>query len=136
MDIYLDLLKNQNKAVKMNVEKYRAYCLSLKGAKEGMPFDDKHLVFTVKGKMFSSTNLETFELINVKCEPEKAIELREQFNAVIPGYYMNKRHWNSIKMDGSISDEQIQKWIANSYRLVISNLPKKIQKELESMDNE
>ncbi len=114
----------------MDIEKYRAFCLSLKEATEDMPFDEKTLVFSIKGKMFSSTNIETFELINVKCEPEKAVLLREQFDAVIPGYYMNKKHWNSIKMDHSVSDQQIQEWIENSYRLVVSKLPKKVQKEL------
>ena len=114
----------------MDIEKYREFCLSLKEATEGTPFDKKTLVFSIKGKMFSSTNIETFEIINVKCEPEKAIELREKFEAVIPGYYMNKKHWNSIKMDNSISDHQIQEWIKNSYYLVVSKLPKKVQKEL------
>ncbi len=114
----------------MDIEAYRDFCLSLKGAEEGMPFDKKTLVFTIKGKMFGSTNIETFELINVKCEPEKAIILREQYDAVIPGYYMNKKHWNSIKMDESIPDKQIKEWIEKSYSLVVSTLPKKIQKEL------
>lgn len=116
----------------MNIEDYRTFCLSLKGSQEGMPFDEKALVFSIRGKMFSLTNsIETFDLINVKCDPDEAIELREQFNAVIPGYYMNKKYWNSIKMDNSISDEQIQKWIENSYNLVVSKLPKKIQEELK-----
>ena len=116
----------------MNIEEYRDYCLSLKGADEGMPFDKKTLVFTIRGKMFGSTNIETFELINVKCEPEEAIVLREQYDAVIPGYYMNKKHWNSIKMDGSIPDKQIKEWIEKSYSLVVLTLPKKIQKELKN----
>ncbi|MCK4466330.1 MAG: MmcQ/YjbR family DNA-binding protein, partial [Bacteroidales bacterium] len=114
----------------MNIEEYREFCLSLKEAEEGMPFDKKTLVFTIKGKMFTSTNIETFELINVKCKPEEAIILREQFEAVIPGYYMNKKHWNSIKMNRTISDQKIKEWIKNSYSLVVSTLPKKIQKEL------
>ncbi len=115
----------------MNIEEYRTFCLSLQEAEEGMPFDEKTLVFTIKGKMFSLTNsIDTFELINVKCEPEEAIILRERFNAVIPGYYMNKKHWNSIKIDGTIPDKQIKDWIKNSYCLVVSTLPKKIQKEL------
>jgi predicted DNA-binding protein (MmcQ/YjbR family) len=114
----------------MNIEEYRDFCLSLKGAEEGMPFDKKTLVFTIKGKMFGSTNIETFDLINVKCKPEEAIILREQFEAVIPGYYMNKKHWNSIKMDGTIPDKQIKEWIKNSYSLIVSAFPKKIQKEL------
>ncbi len=90
------------------------------------------LVFSVGGKMFSLTNnIETFDLINVKCEPEHAVELRERFNAVIPGYYMNKKYWNSIKMDHSISDEQIKQWIINSYLIIVSKLTKKVRKELE-----
>lgn len=116
----------------MNIEEYRTFCLSLKEAEEGMPFDENTLVFKIKGKMFSLTNIETFELINVKCEPEEAIILRDRFDAVIPGYYMNKKHWNSIKMDGTIPDKQIKEWIKNSYSLVVSTLPKKIQKELIS----
>ncbi|MCD4698817.1 MAG: MmcQ/YjbR family DNA-binding protein [Bacteroidales bacterium] len=117
----------------MNIEEFRSFCLSLKEAEEGMPFDKKTLVFTIKGKMFTLTNIETFELINVKCIPEEAIILREQFDAVIPGYYMNKKHWNSIKMDSPIPDKQIKEWIKNSYDLVVSSLPKKIQKELQDI---
>ncbi|MCD4789500.1 MAG: MmcQ/YjbR family DNA-binding protein [Bacteroidales bacterium] len=116
----------------MNIEEYRTFCLSLKEAEEGMPFDKNTLVFTIKGKMFSLTIIDTFGLINVKCEPEEAIILRERFDAVIPGYYMNKKHWNSIKMDGTIPDKQIKEWIKISYSLVVSTLPKKIQKELIS----
>ena len=118
----------------MNIEEYRSFCLSLKEAEEGMPFDENTLVFTIKGKMFSLTNIETFEQINVKCIPEEAIILREQFDAVIPGYYMNKKHWNSIKMDGTIPDKQIKEWINNSYNLVIATLPKKTRKELKDKD--
>ncbi len=116
----------------MNIEDYRKFCLTLKGSEESMPFDDKALVFSVGTKMFSFTNsIETFDLINVKCEPEQAIELRERFNSVIPGYYMNKKYWNSIKMDHSISDEQIEEWIVNSYKIVVSKLTKKKKKELD-----
>ena len=115
----------------MNIEDYRTFCLTLNGATESMPFDEKALVFSVKGKMFTLTNsIDTFELINVKCEHEEAIELRERYSAVIPGFHMNKKYWNSIEMDGSISDEQIQKWIVNSYQIIVSKLPKKMQAEL------
>jgi predicted DNA-binding protein (MmcQ/YjbR family) len=115
----------------MNIEDYRSFCLSLKGSKESMPFDDKALVFSVGGKMFSLTNsIESFDLINVKCEPEQAVELRERYNSVIPGYYMNKKYWNSVKMDNSISDEQIKEWIKTSYKIIVSKLPKRVQKEL------
>lgn len=115
----------------MNIEAYREFCLSLKGAEEGLPFDEKTLVFSVKGKMFSLTNIDTFELINVKCDPEKALELREQYAAVIPGYYMNKKHWNSIKMDNTVPDDLIKEWIVNSYDLVVAKLPMKVRKTLE-----
>ena len=116
----------------MDIETYRNYCLSLKGAEEKMPFDKTTLVFSVKGKMFSSTNIETFEHINVKCEPEKALLLREKHEEVIPGYYMNKKHWNSILTNGKITNGQMEEWIKDSYDLVVSGLPKKIQNELEN----
>ena len=116
----------------MNIETYRSYCLSLKGAGEKMPFDKKTLVFSVKDKMFSSTNIETFELINAKCDPKEAIVLREKHEEVVAGYYMNKKHWNSILTNGKITDGQIKKWIKNSYDLVVSGLSKKLQKELKS----
>ncbi len=114
----------------MNIEELRNYCLSLKGVEEKMPFDDKTLVFTVKGKMFCLTDIENYEFVNLKCNPEKAVELREQYSEVIPGYHMNKKHWNSIKPEGKITEQLMKQWILDSYRLVIANLPKKIQKEL------
>jgi len=105
--------------------------MSLKGAEEKLPFDDKTLVFSVKGKMFCATDLEDYELINVKCKPEEAIVLREQYADVLPGYYMNKNHWNSIKASTSIPDKLICEWIRGSYNLVVAGLPKKLQRELE-----
>lgn len=116
----------------MNIEEYRDFCLSLKGAEESMPFNDKALVFSVCGKMFSLTNnIDTFDRINVKCDPEEAVELRERFNSVIPGFHMNKKYWNTIIMDHSISDEQIKAWIVNSYQIIVSQLPKRKRDELE-----
>ncbi len=115
----------------MNIEELRDYCLSLKAAEEKMPFDDKTLVFTVKEKMFCLTDIESFEFINLKCKPEIAVELREKYEEVSPGYYMNKKHWNSIKPQGKISNELMKKWILDSYNLVVAGLPKKIQKELK-----
>ena len=114
----------------MNIEELRNFCLSLKGAEESMPFDDKTLVFSVKGKMFCATDINTYEFVNLKCDPDKAIQLREQYNEVIEGYYMNKKHWNSVKTKGEIPDKQFQEWIKDSYDLVVLALPKKIQKEL------
>ena len=80
----------------MNIEDYYNYCLSLKGSEEHMPFDKKTLVFKVKNKIYTLTNIENFEFINLKCNPEKALELRERYHSVKPGYHMNKKHWNSI----------------------------------------
>ncbi len=114
----------------MNIEELRDYCLSLKGVEEKMPFDDKTLVFTVKGKMFCLTDIEDYEFVNLKCNPEKAVELREQYCEVTPGYHMNKRHWNSVKPAGKITSRLMKQWILDSYHLVIAGLPKKMQKEL------
>ncbi len=114
----------------MNIEELRNYCLSLKGVEEKMPFDDKTLVFIVKNKMFCLTDIDSFEFVNLKCNPETAIELREQYSEVTPGYHMNKKHWNSIKPKGKITNELMKEWILNSYNLVVSGLPKKVQKEL------
>lgn len=114
----------------MNLEDYRNYCLSLKGAEEGFPFDATTIVFTIKGKMFSLSDIDKFEFINVKCDPEIIIDLRERYEGVIPGYHMNKNHWNSILTNSRIPDKLIKEWIKNSYNLIVKGLPKKLQKEL------
>lgn len=114
----------------MNIEALRDFCLSLKGAEEKMPFNDKTLVFSVKGKMFCLTDITTYEFINLKCAPEEAIILREEYHEVTPGYHMNKNHWNSVRVIGSLSNTLMEKWIVNSYNLVVAKLPKKIQIEL------
>ncbi len=116
----------------MDIETYRSYCLSIKGAEEKTPFDKTTLVFSVKGKMFSSTNIDTFELINVKCDPEETLLLREKYEEVIPAYYMNKKHWNSILTNGKITNGQIEKWIKDSYYLVVAGLPKKVREEFQN----
>ncbi len=115
----------------MNIEELRDYCLSLKAVEEKMPFDDKTLVFTVKDKMFCLTNIETFEFVNLKCDPEMAIELRERYSEVTAGFHMNKKHWNSVKPRGKITNQLMKSWILNSYNLVVAGLPKKVKKELE-----
>lgn len=117
----------------MNIEEFRVYCLSLKGTTEDLPFDNKTLVFKVMGKMFSLTNLENFVSINIKCNPEKATELREQYEAVKPGYHMSKKHWNTILIDNTISDGLIYEWIKNSYDLVVAKLTKKQKEELSKL---
>lgn len=114
----------------MNIEKFRNYCLSLDYVTEDMPFDQSTLVFRVGGKMFALTNIDSFNFVNLKCEPEKAIQLREQFEGIQPGYHMNKKHWNSVKTDGSISDNLFLELTKNSYDLIFSSLTKKVKNEL------
>ena len=114
----------------MNIEDLRNFCLSLKGTEEGFPFDESTIVFKVKGKLYCLTNIDKFSLVNVKCDPEKAIELREQYDDVVPGYHMNKKHWNSLKMEGSLSPDFIKESIKHSYELIVAALPKKIRSEL------
>jgi predicted DNA-binding protein (MmcQ/YjbR family) len=116
----------------MNIEEFRDFCLSLPGSEECFPFDEQTLVYKVGGKMFCATDVDSYELVNVKCDPVIAIELRERYEFVIPGYHMNKKHWNSIKMDCPVPSTLLREWILDSYRLVVSNLPKKVQQELIS----
>ena len=113
----------------MNIEQYRDFCLSLKGVTEETPFGPETLVFKVMGKIFSLTGIEEFASINLKCDPEKAVLLREQYEGVQPGYHMSKKHWNTIITE-LIQDKLILQWTKESYDLVVSGLPKKIQAEL------
>ena len=102
----------------MNIESLREYCLSKPGAEETLPFGPDTLVYKVNGKAFLLTGLDNEELqFNVKCNPEKAFELREEFSCVLPGWHMNKKHWNTVVVDGSVSDKQLKEWIDHSYEL-------------------
>jgi predicted DNA-binding protein (MmcQ/YjbR family) len=114
----------------MNIETIREYCLSKKGVTESFPFDESTLVFKVLGKIFLLANLDGELSINVKCDPEKAIELREIYPSVIPGYHMNKKHWNTVLIDGQLKETLILSFIDQSYDLTIVNLPKSKQKEI------
>jgi predicted DNA-binding protein (MmcQ/YjbR family) len=109
----------------MNVEEIREYCLLMKEVAESFPFDNETLVFKVNNKMFLLMSLDGPLRISLKCDPERAIELREQYAAVFPGYHMNKRLWNTVQIDGSIDDELIKEWISDSYRVVVASMPKK-----------
>ncbi len=118
----------------MNVEELREFCLSLKRVEEGFPFGVEIMVFKVMGKIFCLCGLDSHPLqFNVKCNPEKAIELREEFSGVIPGYHMNKQHWNTIVMDGSFLDDQAKNWIVDSYSLIAASLPKQLKAELNQL---
>lgn len=114
----------------MNIEEFRNYCLSKKATSEAMPFDDKVLVFKVMDKIFALTDIETFDSINLKCEPEKALELRAEYAEVIPGYHMNKKHWNTVELSPNISDDLLKTWIDHSYERVVATLPKKQREAL------
>lgn len=116
----------------MNIEELRTYCLSLKGVTEDFPFDEETLVFKVVGKMFCLTGLEGDFTVNLKNDPERNVELREEFTAIKPGYHMNKVHWNTIEIDGSIPDDVIKNLIDESYDLVVMKLTKQEQQKLKS----
>lgn len=113
----------------MNIESLREYCLSKPGVEECLPFGPDTLVYKVGGKVFLLTGLDNDEFrFNVKCDPDKAMELREEFTCVVPGYHMNKKHWNTIVVDGSVPDRQLKEWIDHSYDLVATSLPGKKKK--------
>ena len=119
----------------MTLESFRDYCLAKKGVTESMPFGEETLVFKVMDKIFALTSFDSQPLsFNVKCNPEKAIELREQFTCVQPGYHMNKKHWNTVIADGSATDNQLQEWIDHSYELVAQSLTKTQKQELAELD--
>ncbi|MEM9737610.1 MAG: MmcQ/YjbR family DNA-binding protein [Bacteroidota bacterium] len=113
----------------MNIEEYRIYCLSKPHTRESFPFDENTLVYKVAGKMFTLTSIDDFKRINVKCDPIEAIRLRSEYDGVIPAWHMNKKHWNTIILSG-FTNQQIYKWIDDSYELVIANLSITIKKRL------
>lgn len=116
----------------MNIEVCREFCLSFPGATEDLPFDENTLCFKVMGKIFSICDIENFESINLKCDPIKAIELRESYpNIVTPGYHMNKKHWNTVLMGNHLPDSLIKELIIDSYNLVVQKLTKKERTSLQ-----
>jgi predicted DNA-binding protein (MmcQ/YjbR family) len=115
----------------MNIEELREYCLAKKGVTESFPFDETTLVFKVAGKMFCLTDLVDDFAVALKNDPEKNMELREQFPAVRPGYHMNKQHWNTVQIDGSISDKMLKQLIDESYGLIVAKLPKRVKEEFK-----
>lgn len=119
----------------MNIEEFREYCISKKGVSEELPFGPDTLVYKVMGKMFALTPLEseTFS-VTLKCNPPKAVELRDKFDYVVGAYHMNKTHWNTI--NGVLAPtNQLKELTDHSYELVVSGLPKKVQTELDNLEN-
>jgi len=114
----------------MDIESVRSFCLSHPNVSEEFPFDSSTLVFKVAGKVFALVDVDAFTFINLKCDPEKSIELREAYDGIKPGYHMNKKHWNSVYIHTDISEKQLFELITHSYELVVASLPKKTRDEL------
>ena len=109
----------------MNAETIREYCIAKNGTTESFPFNEDVLVFKVGGKVYALLDLSEPDSINLKCEPEYAIELREKFEEIFPGYHMNKKHWNTVMINGSLSKKLILDLIDHSYEKVVKGLGKK-----------
>jgi predicted DNA-binding protein (MmcQ/YjbR family) len=123
----------------MNIQHLYEFCLSKKGVTEHFPFDEDTLVFKVGGKMFALTSLSNWEketpTINLKCDPNVAIELRDKFDGISPGFHMSKVHWNTVKINEDVLDKKVLHLINHSYELVFSSLTKKIKNEIENIEN-
>jgi len=115
----------------MDLESFREYCLSKPEATEDMPFGENVLVFRVGGKMFALAALDEIPATaNLKCDPDLALELRDRYEQVRPGYHMNKKHWNTVEIDSGIPDAELRKMIDHSYELVVRSLPKTRREKL------
>jgi predicted DNA-binding protein (MmcQ/YjbR family) len=117
----------------MNLDAVRNYCLSLPHVTEDTPFDEDTLAFRVGNKIFGLTSINDFEYINLKCDPERAVELRDQYDGIKPGFHMNKKHWNSVYPGLGIKPDLLKELIKHSYDLIYKSLPKKIREELGSL---
>tara|TARA_R110002124_G_scaffold223917_3_gene389253 strand:- start:33093 stop:33443 length:351 start_codon:yes stop_codon:yes gene_type:complete len=114
----------------MNIETFRDYCLSKAGVAEDTPFGPDTLCFRVANKIFALLDMDKFESVNLKCDPERAVLLREQHDGIVPGYHMNKKHWNTVSCDGSVSADLLLELVDHSYALVFSSLPKNVKEEI------
>ena len=117
----------------MDIEQVIQQCLSYRETVETTPFGPETLVYKVCGKMFAASNPDNFpSRVNLKCDPDLALELRDEFEAVQPGYHMNKKHWNTVTLDGSVPSERIMSMIEDSYRLVVASLKKSDRERIQS----
>jgi predicted DNA-binding protein (MmcQ/YjbR family) len=118
----------------MDIEQLRDYCISKKAAEECFPFNETTLVFKVMGKMFLLADIDSKPVeFNIKCDPEIAIQLREKYDCVRPGFHMSKTHWNTVVCNGSVPPKTIKQWIDHSYDEVVKGLTRKLRQELESL---
>lgn len=116
----------------MNVEEFRDYCLSKKGVTESFPFDSSTIVFKIGGKLFALAGIELFASINLKCDPNRSIELRETFDGIKPGFHMNKVHWNTVTVESDVTNQLLLELIDHSFDLVYKSLTKKIRDGLQA----
>lgn len=119
----------------MNIEEIRAYCLSRESTSEDFPFDEDVLVFRTSGKIFALISLSQSDRINLKCDPVYAVELRDQFTAVRPGFHMNKKHWNTVFLNEDLEESLIYKLIDHSYECVVRSLSKSEQAKRRGSNN-
>lgn len=115
----------------MTIDELQAHCGTKPGVSWDAPFGPDVLVFRVAGRIFALAPLDVFGTINLKCDPERAVELRERYPGIVPGYHMNKRHWNTVDVTGSVPRKLLLELVDHSYELVRASLPKKVRKELD-----
>ena len=115
----------------MDIERFRAHCIAKPDVTEDFPFGPDTLVFRVKGRLFALCDVNDFDGVNLKCDPDRAMELRERYAGITPGYHMNKTHWNTVILDGSIPRGEIERMIDRSYGLVVKKLKKADRTALE-----
>lgn len=121
----------------MDIETLRQYCLAKPATTEGLPFGNDTLVFKVAGKLFALAGMDAIPpTVNLKCDPQRALELRDRYLAVRPGYHMNKRHWNTVELESDLTDEELRELIDHSYALVVEGLPKKVRASFAPPDSE
>jgi len=118
------------------LEEIRNYCLAKPGVEETLPFDEDSPVYKVMGKMFAIISVTPPHCISLKCDPERAVELREVYEGITPGYHMNKVHWNTVQFDGSVPVRLVNDLVDHSYELVVAALPKKMKEELQRLKDE
>ena len=115
----------------MTLEQLQAYCAKKSGVSWDTPFGPDVLVFRVAGKMFALAPINVFDTVNLKCDPERAVELRERYEGIIPGFHMNKQHWNTVDVTGGVPQKLIWELVDHSYELVRASLPKKVRDEIK-----
>jgi predicted DNA-binding protein (MmcQ/YjbR family) len=126
------ILTNPSTAKFMNLEQFKEYCMKKKSVTEEFPFGPETLVYKVAGKIFAITSFNIPLKVNLKCDPELAVDLRERYEEVQPGFHMNKKHWNTVDFEGRISDKELKSMVDHSYELIVNGLSQKLRNEINS----